>query len=343
MDNIIQGLSYDDILIIPRRSSIDSRLDVNLTSEILPGVKLQTPIIAAPMSTICESKMMCKMFSLGGLGILHRFMGIEDMSWEIRNAQGKTHFGLSGLDVKHTAIAIGVGRKDKKILDFLHKNIGIVCIDLNIGHHDKTIEMIKFIKTKYPTLKIIAGNVSTCQGAFDLCVAGADCIRATNGSGSACTTLSTTGVGVPTVTSLEWCVSGVKCAESRTGKKKFLIADGGIKNSGDMAKALAIGADAVMIGGLLAGSSSCPETAFFTENGVFKAKYYGMASKEAQVQRFGQLKKGTAPEGKGYTIPPKGKTSVIINELAGGLRSAFSFVNAKNIMEFKKNAEFIKK
>ena len=203
--------------------------------------------------------------------------------------------------------------------------------------------MIKFIKENYPELKIIAGNVSTKLGAYDLCIAGADCIRATNGGGSACTTLDTTGVGVPTATSLASCKSGIRAAEKELETKKFLIADGGIKNSGDMAKAFAIGADAVMIGGLLAGSSSCPESAFFTENGEFKAKYYGMASREAQIERFGKLKEGTAPEGKEKVIPPKGKTSVIVNELAGGLRSAFSMVNAKTIREFKQNARLVRK
>jgi len=341
--NCGKGFWYDDFLIEPIYSEVDSRFDVDLSSEVLPGVNLNVPIIAAPMSTICESKMMSKMDFLGGMGILHRFMSVEDIGFEIKKAQGKTTHGLYSVPKRRTAIAIGVNERDRRILKACNDSIGAVCIDLNVGHHKKTIEMIKFVKQNYPDLKIIAGNVSTHLGAYDLCMAGADCIRATNGGGSACTTIDTTGVGVPTATSLWGCKQGVDCASKETGERKTLIADGGLKSSGDMAKALAIGADAVMIGGLLAGSSCCPENAFFTENGVFKAKYYGMASREAQILRFGKLKEGTAPEGKEKVISPKGKTATIINELAGGLRSAFSMTNSKNIKEFKQNAKLIRR
>jgi len=334
LDNLDIGYTYDDLLIRPIKSEVHSRQDVNLSTELFDGVILKTPIIAAPMNTVAEHKMLIKMFQLGGLGILHRFKGTEDMDYQM---------SIVGNSVpkEYCAFAVGVNDRDKFILTHLYSRAGIVCIDLNVGHHSRVEDMIGYISEEFPNLKIIAGNVSTYKGAYDLCMAGADCIRATNGGGSACTTLTTTGVGIPTATSLLECHLGVKQAEKETGDKKTLIADGGLKNSGDMAKALAIGADAVMVGGLLSGSSCCPETAFFTENGEFRAKYMGMASEEAQIARFGKRQSHIAPEGKSLSIPPKGKTANIVLELAAGLKSAFSFVNAKNLKEFQANSEFI--
>lgn len=337
-DDIPVGYNYEDLTLRPIRSSISSRKDVDLSTEIVPGTTLRIPIIASPMTTISESKMMVKMYKLGGLAILHRFC-YQDDEYDfdyLRNELSKV--AEADVPQSHIGFSVGVKLKDKALVDVLASNAGIVCIDVNIGHHEKTIKMVEYIKEAHPHLRIIAGSVSTFEGARDLCLAGADCIRATNGGGSACTTLQVTGTGLPTATSLRECVGGAKSVDD----SKTVIADGGHKYSSSMVIALALGANAVMIGGALAGSSACPENAFFTDpdTGDRKARYFGMASRMAQGVRG--MKPGTAPEGVNKVLSLKGKTSIIIEEFVGGIRSGCSFCNASNLKELKTNAQFVR-
>lgn len=323
------GYTYDSLTLRPLLSTINSRSDVDLSSEILPGIVLKIPIIASPMVTICESRMCLKMFNIGGLGILHRFAPVEYLKEEMVKMQE--------IPQTHRAFAVGIREGEREaVLNELAPMAGIACVDVNIGHHIKTIDTVKLIKDKYPHLKIIAGNVSTYDGAVDLIEAGADCIRATNGGGSACTTLTVTGVGLPTATSLHECA----CAAREHGKT--VLSCGGHKNSSSMVVALALGADAVIIGGLLSGSSGCPEHAYFIdENGERKARYFGMASRKAQDIRDG-MKPGTAPEGVSKIVNLKGKTDSIIDQLAGGIRSGLSFCDAHTLQELREKAEFIR-
>lgn len=330
------GYDYDDILLVPQTSEINSRINVHVGTTIMPGIELDIPIVAAPMLSICEHKMCIKMHEIGGLGILHRFMSIARMRNEL-------DIMCKNIPKHKVAFAIGVSEHGLQAIKTFANIAGIICIDVNIGQHVKVTRMIHKIKSDFPELKIIAGNVSTREGAKLLCDAGADCIRATNGGGAVCSTLDVTGVGIPTATSLEYCHLGIQdYMRQSPGKHIGLIADGGHKNSGSMVKALAIGADAVMIGSLIAGSSSCPESAFFIENGEFKAKYSGMASEEAQRERGG-LKAGTAPEGISQTIAIKGKTKLIVQQLVGGIRSGMSFCNAPDVKALQQNALFIRK
>lgn len=326
LDNLSIGYDYDDLLIRPKLSHIESRQDINISTELFPSITFDLPVIAAPMSTICETKMCIRMAQIGGLGILHRFAATEDLERLIIEIAKE-------VPQEKVAFAVGIRDEDFDLLEKMSPHAGIVCVDTNIGHHVKTIGMIKHIKDKYPHLKIIAGNVSTYEGSYDLCEAGADCIRATNGGGSACITWSVTGTGVPPATALYEC-----CQAAAQFKNKTVIADGGLKDAGSMVKAIALGAHACMVGGLIAGSSWCPESAFFEENDLFKAKYYGMASEEAQRVRGG-VKPGTAAEGISQTIQVKGKTDKIVNRLAGGIKSGCSFLDAANLEELRKNAE----
>ena len=328
IEDVWPAYNYDALLLRPRKSSIASRQDVDLSTEILPGIKLKIPIIAAPMDTVCEAKMCTKMYELGGLGILHRFADIGYLRRQMKELSVE-------VPVDRRAFAIGINEEDhedrpgyKTILEVLAEYAGIVCLDVNIGHHDQTMKVIHYVRDKYPWLKVIAGNVSTGDGARDLINAGAQCIRATNGGGSACTTLNVTGVGIPTATSLKECVERLESAPHGT-----VISDGSHKASSSMVVALALGAGAVMIGGLLAGSSCVPEHVFYTdEKGYRRAKYFGMASKEAQ---HGKLKRGTAPEGISMSSPVRGKTRDIIEELAGGIRSGMSLCNCRNLSQLQ--------
>ena len=330
-NDMMVGLEYDDLLIRPRLSNVISRSDVDISVEIVPGVVLDIPVISSPMSPISEYKMCVKMHELGGLGILHRFAEPEYLLKQIQEIAEQ-------IPREKVAFSVGIKDEDYALLKLLAPFAGIVCVDVNIGHHIRTIEMVSRIKNRHPDLKIIAGSVSTYEGARDLHLAGADCIRATNGGGSMCTTLPVTGVGLPTATSLRECVSAV----SHHGCT--VIADGGHSHSGTMVVALGLGANAVMLGGLLAGTSACPDHAFFYDADAheYKAKYMGMASRAAQDGRGG-LKPGTAPEGRSRTIPIGGKTRIIVEELAGGIRSGLSLAGSWNIAHLQETAEFIRR
>lgn len=325
-----KGYRYDQLLIRPRISTVDSRQDVDISSEIVPGVTLKIPIIASPMLTISESKMCIKMYEVGALGVLHRFDTLDYLESEIKKI-------ASTVPREYVSFAVGVKKEDRKLAARLSPYAHIIVVDVNIGEHVKTLDMVAYLRDKYPEHKIIAGNVSTYEGAQALCKAGVDCIRATNGGGSACTTLATTGVGVPTATSL------YECVQAADEYDKTVLACGGHTSSGTMVIALALGACGVIIGGLLAGTSACPERAFFydPETREYKARYMGMASRKAQEMRGGGLKPGTAPEGISKIVPIGPKTNVLINELAGGIRSGLSLAGCHSIKELQQTAKFI--
>jgi IMP dehydrogenase len=330
-----RGYTYDEITIRPNFSSVTSRNNVHLDSELFPGVTLRTPIIAAPMPTICGSKMCIRMYQEGALGILHRWSDTESLVAEMKKIR------QGGVPKEYAAFAIGIKQEEYILLKELSQLANIVCIDVNMGHYTRVINMITYIKKNYPNLKIIAGNVSTFDGAKDLVEAGADCIRATNGGGSVCWTLRVTGVGVPTATSLAECVDGANSAD--TARRVTVIADGGHVAGGSMTKAFALGADAVMIGGLLAGSSWCPAEGFVVINGELKGRYFGLASEEAQQLRKGGVKPGTAPEGGSKIIPVKEKTGLIIKRLAGEIKSGLSLTGSRNLEELRNKAVFMRK
>lgn len=332
-----RGYTYEQLLVRPKYlSDLSSRKDVDVSTEILPGIRLDVPIVASPMNTITESKMCVKMYELGGLGVLHRFAYKQDGTVDYKYLyQEMEKVAEAGVPYEKRAFAIGIKEEDKVLLQELTPLANIVCIDVNIGHYDRTLEMISYIRDEYPDHKIMAGNVSTYEGAKAMFQAGAHCVRATNGGGSACTTLAVAGVGVPTATSLEECVAA---ADECGG---YVLADGGHKGSGTIVVALAIGADAVIIGGLLAGSSACPTSAFFQDPDTleYKARYMGMASRGAQDIRGG-IRPGTAPEGRTKTVPVGGKTRVIIDRLVGGVRSGISMAGCHSIPELQSTAEF---
>lgn len=332
-----RGYVYEQLLVRPRcLTNLASRQEVDISTEILPGVKLQIPIVTSPMNTITESKMCIKMYELGGLGVLHRFAYKSDRTIDVKYLRNEMEIiAEAGVPYEKRAFAIGIKEEDRELLDVLAPLASIVCIDVNIGHYDRTLDMISYVREKYPQHWIMAGNISTYEGAKAMFDAGAHCIRATNGGGSACTTLDVTGVGVPTATSLEECV----VAADECGG--YILADGGQKSSGTIVISLALGADGVIIGGLLAGSSAVPSHAFFMDPDTheYKARYMGMASRGAMDVRGG-LKPGTAPEGRTKTVPVGGKTRVIVERLVGGIRSGISMAGCHNIAELQATAEF---
>jgi IMP dehydrogenase len=237
------------------------------------------------------------------------------------------------------AAAISANGDDKRIKLLLNAKVDVIVIDSAHGHHADIAKEIRRIKKKYEGIQIIAGNVATPEGALDLIKAGADAIKVGIGPGSICTTRVVAGVGVPQITAIQ---NAAKVC------KKYgipLIADGGIKYSGDIAKAIGVGADCVMLGSILAGSEEAPGEMILFEGRQFKS-YRGMGSigamKKGSADRYFQLAASKfVPEGIEGRIPYKGKVSNTVYQMVGGLRQAMGYCGVKNIAEMKEKTKFI--
>jgi IMP dehydrogenase len=318
-----RGLTFDDVLIVPSKSDIKSRREPSLETRLTANRKMQIPIISANMDTITEADMAIALGRLGGLGIVHRFISIEDQVREVRRIRE------SGLE--NIAASIGVNQDFReRARALVDGGVNVITIDIAHGHSVTMIETLKYLKDTFAGVEVIAGNVATPEGTFDLIKAGADAVKVGIGPGSMCTTRIITGCGVPQLSAV------AMCREVSEEYNIPLIADGGIKTSGDILKALAAGASSVMIGSLLAGTIETP--------GEIKKgykQYRGMASKSAQVSWRGEVPEGMAPEGESTLVPCKGHVKDVVQELCGGLRSGMSYINANSIDDIRANTNFI--
>lgn len=318
-----KGLTFNDILIIPSKSEMRSRRDPDLKSSLTKNLSLELPFIAANMDTITEAPMALAMDQLGGTAIVHRFLSIEDQATEIKK--------LKDQNLSIISASIGVGEEAKKRAEKLVAlGVNLITIDIAHGHSVQMFETLQWFKSNYPAVDIIAGNVATPQATMDLIEAGADAIKVGIGPGSMCTTRLITGCGVPQLTAI------ALCSETARQHNIPVIADGGIKNSGDIVKALAAGASTVMLGSILAGTI---ETPGLIQHG--KKLYRGMASRSAQDSWRGGVPTGMAPEGESTSVAVKGHVADVINELAGGLRSGMTYINANSIAEIPEKALFM--
>lgn len=319
-----RGYTFDDVLIVPSKSAVRSRRDPSLATRLTKSHRFNLPFISANMDTVTESEMAIAMHRLGGLGILHRFMTTEDQIKHVRRARE------AGVGV--IAASIGVNEDDRHRAEALVKEgVQILTIDIAHGHSVAMSETLKWLRDRFAEkVDLIAGNVATPEATDDLIEAGASAIKVGIGPGSMCTTRIITGAGVPQLTAIAW------CAEVARARGVPIIADGGLRSSGDIVKALAAGADSVMLGSLLAGTLETPGEVHFG-----KKHYRGMASRAAQTSWRGGLPEGMAPEGESTAIPVKGHVKDVISELAGGLRSGMSYVNALELAEIRENARFM--
>lgn len=333
-------LTYDDIQLVPQYSDIPSRTQINLHTLVSRRYGLLNPIVASPMDTVCGEEMAFKMFLMGGVGCIHRFMSIVEQSRVVRSLYQRIYGeGFGGpfeewgvmYDDWHAEInlipimaAIGVSESDKeRAKSLVDSGANILVIDVAHGHHVNVLEMIKWCKNNLDDkVDIIAGNIATAQAAMDLVTYGADGLRVGIGGGSLCTTRIKTGFGVPNVSCLEEIIKVAKVP---------VMADGGIRTSGDIAKALALGASSVMLGSLLAGTEEAPGQILETPNGLYK-RYRGSASLETKVVNGQQVRN---VEGESTTIPYKGGVKFIVNGLLDGVKSALSYGGARNLDEFK--------
>lgn len=313
------ALCFDDVLLVPLYSSLESRSDANITSgDWVLGCDV--PIITANMDTVTGFEMAVAAQDSGAQGILHRFTTPEITCKWIKDAINE--YGM------HLIPSIGVGEKDyENALMYIECGAKAICVDIAHGHSYAAVEMVRRLVKK--SIYVIAGNVATWDGAYALVNAGARAVKVGVGSGSTCQTRIVTGHGIPTLQSI-LDIAPLK----KRGYDFQLIADGGIKNSGDIVKALAAGADLVMVGHLVAGCDECPKV-----DG--KNIYRGMASSQAQLAFKGKVS-NSAPEGAAGEVAPKGPVKNVLECLAGGIRSGLSYSGARNLKELRDNAEFVK-
>jgi IMP dehydrogenase len=339
-----KALTYDDVLLIPKYSDISSRSHINLNTKVSRRYGILTPYVASCMDTVCESEMAIKMAELGGVGCIHRFMTVEEQCEEVKKV--RKHFQTYSLyelwgvmyDNWHAEIqdipvmaAIGVMTSDiQRAIKLVESGANILIIDVAHGHHSNVKTMISELKKNLPDhVDIIAGNISTTNSAMDLREWGADGLRVGIGGGSLCTTRIKTGHGIPNVQTIVDCIVDSEIP---------VMADGGIRNSGDIAKALGLGASCVMLGSLLAGTKESPGKIISIRDGSLYKKYRGSASLETK-STHGQATKHI--EGESTLIPFKGGVSYIIESLNDGVKSALSYSGCRTISEFNEKATFV--
>jgi IMP dehydrogenase len=320
--------TFDDVLLVPQHSKVVSRADVDLSTE-LGSMKLKLPILSANMDTVTEAKMAIAMAKRGAAGVLHRFAdSITQAHWlnEMLNADVSPKIISVGLDDCITSL-------ESRCTEW---GVNAICVDVAHGDHSKVVTLIKSIREVLPKIDIIAGNVASGSAAVRLVFAGANIIKVGVGPGSVCSTRIMTGHGVPQLTAIIDVVETLKFQSA--AKRPYVIADGGIRNSGDIVKALAAGADAVMLGSLLAGTEESPGDVIIQDGQALKS-YRGMASYDVQKEK----KAGKIPrvEGVSAKVPFRGSIDHTLNVLENGIRSGLSYSGASNLDELRNNAEFV--
>jgi len=313
------SLSFDDVLLEPKYSDIESRGQIDIGNHLSETTYLELPVISSPMDTVTEDEMSWTMYDEGGLGVIHRYNTIEEQIALVRKRKA------------FVAAAIGVtGEYEERASALFDAGVRYLCLDVAHGHHILVKNALKTLRDVFGSeVHLMAGNVATLEAFNDLADWGADSIRVGIGGGSICSTRINTGHGVPTFQSIHDC--------SYSDRDAKLIADGGIKSSGDIVKALAAGADFVMLGSMLAGTDESPGEIFTSGNKKYKV-YRGMASRSAQMDWRGQ---SSSPEGISTTISYKGPVADILRDIAGNVKSGFSYTGARELREFQSKATFL--
>jgi len=324
----MKAKTFDDVLLVPQYSEVDSRHSLDLSGNRL---SLAVPFISANMDTITEESMAIAMHEQGGMGIIHRFLDTD------RLAQIITRCKQNRAPV---CVSIGINESRKEHIEVaLSKGVKMFCVDVAHGHHKGVWDTIRSLRKRTdfdPEIIIIAGNVATPEGAEFLAEAGANIVKVGVGPGSVCTTRIKTGHGVPQITALE----NIKQHMIGNYSDVELIADGGIRNGGDIAKAIAAGADYVMIGSLLAGTDETPGDIVTDGQGHKVKMYRGMASLSAQLD-MGRGKEKIIEEGAISYKRCRGPMNYVIRDLKLGLCSAFSYSGSSNMKQFKSKAKLI--
>ena len=334
MDPIKEALTFDDVTMMPKYSEVLPS-EVNTNIKLSNNLTLKIPLLSSAMDTITESKMAIALAEAGGIGVIHRNLNIKKQIEEIKKVQKQKLL---------VGAAVGAGPLEhERAKAILKEKIDLIVVDTAHGHSKKvaeTIKLIKKIKTNKTTL--CAGNIATAEAAKFLIKLGVDIIKVGIGPGSICTTRLVAGIGVPQLSAILEVKKGSK-------NKVKIISDGGIKYSGDIAKALSAGADAVMIGSLFAGSKETPGK-LIKRNGKFFKSFRGMGSvgamNKGSADRYFQSKQKDSskyvPEGVEGLAKYKGKVDSIIFKLVGGLRSSMGYLGSKQIKYLRNKPQFVK-
>lgn len=325
---IDRGYSFDDVLIVPKYNRILSRRDVSFQTQVTKNYKLDIPIIAANMDTVCESAMAIALGRLGGLGVIHRFLSIDDQIKEVGKVKAQKLL---------SAAAIGIKDYEKRVAALAKTGVEILVLDVAHGHSKRVGKTLDYIKEKYPQLDIMVGNVATKDAAEYFISKKADAIKIGIGPGSMCTTRIMAGAGVPQLTAI------MDVYEASQGRVP-LCADGGLKNSGDIVKAIGAGADCIMSGSLFSGTDESPGEVIEIDNNKYK-EYRGMASYLATIKKMkldgSKVEEVVHVEGEMTKVKYKGPVTSIINSLLGGLASGMTYVGAETIERLKGKADFV--
>ncbi len=332
---IKEALTFDDVTLAPNYSEILPS-EADTTVSLTNNLKLKIPLLSSAMDTVTESKMAIAIAKAGGIGVIHRNLDIKTQVSEIRK-------------VKKYSLKVGaaVGASEKEFIrakEIINEGVDLIVVDTAHGHTKKVGEIIKYIKkSKTNKIALCAGNIATPEAAKFLIKLGVDIIKVGIGPGSICTTRLVAGIGVPQLSAILSVRNGIK------SKKVKIISDGGIKYSGDLAKAFAAGADAVMIGSLFAGTDETPGK-LIKKNGKLFKSFRGMGSvgamNKGSADRYFQKKQKDiskyVPEGVEGFVKYKGDVGSIIYKLVGGLKSSMGYLGSKNITGLRNKPHFVK-
>jgi IMP dehydrogenase len=347
------GLTFDDILLLPGFTEF-SRSEIDLSTQLTKSISLSVPFVSAPMDTVTEHKLAISLGKLGGIGIIHRNLSAEDQAHEVTLVKKENQI---------VGAAIGASKGFEERVEALVKaGVDVIVVDSAHGFTKGILETIKAIKQQYKELQIIAGNIATYEGAEALIQAGADALRVGMGPGAICTTRIISGMGVPQVTAI---LETVRAAKPHGIP---VIADGGIKYSGDMVKALALGASSVMMGSFFAAAQESPgeildlkreqvplrfQSIFSKDKTTYQFKQYrGMGSVGA-MEKGAKIKSEGEFHGKDYKdrvlvaegveglVPIKGTVQDLLDQAVGGIKSGMYYIGAKTLEELQHKAKFI--
>ncbi|AEH38438.1 guanosine monophosphate reductase [Halopiger xanaduensis] len=328
MDNLRTGLSYGDVLLVPKRSPVDSRSNVDLETNFTPNLELGTPLVSAAMDTVTETELAIELSRNGGIGVLHRFLTPEEQANQVEEVKdaGERVAAAVGINEDH------VGRSAALV----EAGVDALVVDVAHGHLERTLEAVAEIHEEFPDTDLVAGNVATPAGVEDLAAAGADCVKVGIGPGSHCTTRKVAGAGVPQLTAVD------DCADAAEDLDVTICADGGIRTSGDAVKALMAGADTVMMGSLFAGTEEAPGAVVEVEGTKYK-RSRGMATTTAAENRDDKDEANVrADEGVEALTPYKGPVADVVKEFCAGIQSGLSYCGGHTIPAAREKAEFIR-
>ncbi len=326
MEDAREGVSYDDVMLVPKRSSVTDLDAVDTTTSLADGLTLELPVLSAAMDTVTEAAMADAVAEAGGMGVVHRFATVAEQA---RMVSQVVDAG------RQVGAAVGIAEEYTDRADaLLEAGADCLVVDIAHGHLDACLDAVRTLDGRYD-LPLMVGNVATAAAVEDLAAAGADCVKVGIGPGSHCTTRRMTGAGVPQLTAVQ------DCAAAAAEHGVTTVADGGIRHPGEAVKALAAGADAVMVGGMLMGTDEAPGELVERDDGRYK-KTRGMASHEARTARTDKDADGHAEEGVTALTPYRGSVDGVLAELRGGLQSGISYCGADTLADARANAEFIR-